>query len=269
VDCRVQRQQRSEIARRTEPFNAWTADTSSAQYAFRSAQRHLHTRQTAQRHYTQRLLAIECTHLHCLTMPRLCTALVAFAVALLCGVCPLREAYAYQVNNRLPDFSTKISHDNLRPLESRKAARLRALSGEELDMINSATKLEDYVYTPPDVGADIWVGSIVALLPIIWATFEFTSRIRVQQQCLVCSGSGLVSVTKSGNALSRPRKCWSCGGFLPWLGWKMFFLSTFAPGNGGALQRPSADYEATQEAIRSGKLDLTSPQGDSDDSEGT
>lgn len=99
-------------------------------------------------------------------------------------------------------------------------------------------------------GAEIWVGSIVALVPIVWATIEFTSRIRVQQACLVCSGSGLVYVTKSGNALSRARKCWNCGGFLPWLGWRRFFLSTFDVGNGGVLQRPAADYDATQAAFR-------------------
>lgn len=108
------------------------------------------------------------------------------------------------------------------------------------------------VYVPPEVGWEIWAGSIVAIIPIIWATIEFTGRIRTQQQCLVCSGSGLVSKTKSGNPLSRPRKCWNCGGFLPWLGWKRFFFtSLFDVGNGGVLQRPAKDYSETNEQIRS------------------
>lgn len=65
-----------------------------------------------------------------------------------------------------------------------------------------------------------------------------------QVYCL--RGSGLVYVTRSGGKLTRPRKCWNCGGFLPWLGWKRFFLtSLFDFGNGGALQRPAKDYEET------------------------
>ena len=34
----------------------------------------------------------------------------------------------------------------------------------------------------------------------------------------------------------------------------MFFLSTFAPGNGGALRRPSKDYQETNEKIRNGVM---------------
>ena len=101
-------------------------------------------------------------------------------------------------------------------------------------------------YTPPTVGAEIWIGSIVAVIPIIWATFEFVGRIRTQRQCAVCQGNGLAYVTKSGNRLNRPRKCWNCGGFLPWLGWKMFFLSSVKDvGNGGVLRRPARDYAQT------------------------
>eukprot|EP01031_Cornospumella_fuschlensis_P038838 gene38838-47234_t len=108
-------------------------------------------------------------------------------------------------------------------------------------------------YTPPEVGPEIWVGSFVSLIPIVWATIEFTGRIRTQQKCLVCNGSGLVYTSKSGIKLNRPRKCWNCGGFLPWLGWKMFFLSTFTDiGNGGVLQRPARDYDETNEKIRNG-----------------
>lgn len=41
-------------------------------------------------------------------------------------------------------------------------------------------------YTPPEVGWEIWTGSIVAILPIVWASYEFYKRIATQQQCLVC-----------------------------------------------------------------------------------
>ena len=34
----------------------------------------------------------------------------------------------------------------------------------------------------------IRVGTAVSLVPIVWATIEFTSRIRTQQQCLLCKG---------------------------------------------------------------------------------
>jgi hypothetical protein len=43
-------------------------------------------------------------------------------------------------------------------------------------------------FTPPIVGTEIYVGSFVSLIPIAWATVEFTSRIRTQQQCAVCNG---------------------------------------------------------------------------------
>lgn len=79
----------------------------------------------------------------------------------------------------------------------------------------------DYVYVPPEVGTEIYLGSIIAVLPIAWGAVEFYKRVKTQQECLLCTGSGLVYNTRQGNKLTRPRKCWSCGGFIPWLGWKM------------------------------------------------
>jgi len=35
--------------------------------------------------------------------------------------------------------------------------------------------------------------------------------------CGVCQGSGLVYASKSGRTLEIPRKCYACGGFLPWM----------------------------------------------------
>ena len=94
----------------------------------------------------------------------------------------------------------------------------------------------DYEYVPPEVGPEIYVGSVVALLPIIWATVEFTNRIRIQQQCLVCQGWVLYLSLKMGLNLKGSANA-TIVEVLPWLGWKVFFLSTFTDvGNGGVLR---------------------------------
>ena len=36
---------------------------------------------------------------------------------------------------------------------------------------------DDYIYFPPEVGSEIYIGSFVSLIPIIWATYEFGSRL--------------------------------------------------------------------------------------------
>ena len=137
--------------------------------------------------------------------------------------------------------------------------RLRMIPVEDVvDWVQPVTDAANYVFVPPDVSKEIYLGAIIATLPFIWATKTFGTRIVVQRECLVCKGSGLVSITKQGSTLTRPRKCWSCGGFLPWLGWKMFFFSSFFDiGNGGPLLRPAKDYELTNERIRKGELDYT------------
>jgi hypothetical protein len=140
-----------------------------------------------------------------------------------------------------------------------KALRLKMIPVEEVvDWVQPVTDAANYVFVPPEVSQEIYLGAIIATLPFIWATKTFGTRIVVQRECLVCKGSGLVSVTKQGSTLTRPRKCWSCGGFLPWLGWKMFFFSSFFDiGNGGPLLRPAKDYELTNERIRKGEVDYT------------
>ena len=133
----------------------------------------------------------------------------------------------------------------LQPLRTRLGMRLhRHLS---LAAPESAEAMVEASLQAEMPSAEIWVGSVVALVPIVWASFEFASRIRVQRQCLVCKGSGLSDTTKSGQKLSRLRKCYNCGGFLPWLGWRRFFLSTLDPGNGGVLLRPSKSYNQMAE----------------------
>ena len=143
--------------------------------------------------------------------------------------------------------------------KSRKNGRLNLLKlfAEVNVEENIATIPSDYVFHPPEVGIEIYVGSFVAMIPIIWATIEFASRIRIQRACLVCHGSGLVYQTKKGTTLSRPRKCWNCGGFIPCLGWKKFFLSSFYDiGNGGPLRRPASNYEQVNKSIISQDDDL-------------
>lgn len=132
------------------------------------------------------------------------------------------------------------------------------------ESIKSLPSGSTYEYFPPEVGPEIYIGSIVALIPIVWATYEFTSRIRIQQQCQVCRGSGLISLTRNGNNLRNARKCYNCGGFLPWLGWRKFFLSTFDPGNGGVLQRPSKNYMENNLEVtsKSDDADVAEPQNE-------
>ena len=54
-----------------------------------------------------------------------------------------------------------------------------------------STDLRAVDYEPIEVGAEIWIGSIVSLIPIVWATYEFTSRLRIQRECLLCKGTGI------------------------------------------------------------------------------
>lgn len=117
----------------------------------------------------------------------------------------------------------------------------------KLPVVRRQSKQELF-YTPPEVGPEIYIGAVAGVTPFIWATYKFANRIRIQQQCQVCKGSGLVKETRNGKVLDRYRKCWNCGGFLPWLGWKMFFLSSIREiGNGGPLQQPTKDFEQINE----------------------
>ena len=157
----------------------------------------------------------------------------------------------------------QIQHSTSTPIsslpKSTRALRLKMVPVEDaIEWVQPVTDAANYVFVQPEVSKEIWIGTIIATLPFIWATKTFGTRIVVQRECLVCKGSGLVYVTKQNNALTRPRKCWSCGGFLPWLGWKMFFFSSFFDiGNGGPLQRPAKDYEQTNERIRKGEIDYS------------
>eukprot|EP01040_Poterioochromonas_malhamensis_P004189 gene4189-4484_t len=121
-------------------------------------------------------------------------------------------------------------------------------------------------YVPPEVGPDIYIGAIAGVIPFIWATYQFTNRIKTQRECAVCGGSGLVKITKSGKQLDKYRKCWNCGGLLPWISWRMFFISSIREiGNGGPLQQPARDYKETNERFRLFEENSQSYERDKDD----
>jgi hypothetical protein len=91
-----------------------------------------------------------------------------------------------------------------------------------------------YVPSPMEVPSwEIWVGFIAGVIPFAIASVEFAKRILIQRRCEACGGRGLV---KASNG--RFRKCTQCGGLLPWLGWRAFWLSNLSPGNGGFLLQP-------------------------------
>lgn len=87
-----------------------------------------------------------------------------------------------------------------------------------------------YVPSPMDPGWQVYVGAVIGVIPFIIATYEFGKRVIIQRRCNVCGGSGLVLKGK------YYKKCVACGGFLPWLGWRMFFFSS--PGNGSPVMPP-------------------------------
>ncbi|KAK9842214.1 hypothetical protein WJX81_000923 [Elliptochloris bilobata] len=89
-----------------------------------------------------------------------------------------------------------------------------------------------YVPGPVNVGPEIYAGALAGVIPFAIGSWEFGKRILIQRRCAVCSGSGLVQRGKFY------RKCPECGGFFPWQGWRKFFTSTAAPGNGGPLRQP-------------------------------
>lgn len=91
-------------------------------------------------------------------------------------------------------MNTSYGYPTLPPISSR---RLRTKTRQN-DKIRLQLLLADLdpteVFIPPDVGPEIYIGTIVAILPIVYAAFEFNSRIQTQRNCLLCAGTGLVKV---------------------------------------------------------------------------
>jgi hypothetical protein len=111
----------------------------------------------------------------------------------------------------------------------------------------AAASTTHYVPPPMEPVADwqIWAGFVAGMAPIVIATYEFGKRILIQRQCAVCTGSGLVAKTIRGER--RLVKCVACGGFLPWVSWKLFLRDTTRMqrvGNGGALRLPRGQSAA-------------------------
>ena len=180
-----------------------------------------------------------------------CLLLFLFNIYLV--FCYQSNRHVYKRTNSQNTLSSRKQLKSLRKLSTNinlSKIHIDSLNSIDTAPLNPPLSQSEFIF--PEVGPEIYIGSIVSLIPIIWATYEFTSRLKIQQRCLVCNGSGLVSLTKQGIPC-RTRKCYSCGGFLPWVGWKRFFLSSVTDidiGNGGILQRPSKYYEKNNEEIR-------------------
>ncbi|KXZ46869.1 hypothetical protein GPECTOR_40g603 [Gonium pectorale] len=111
-----------------------------------------------------------------------------------------------------------------------------ALAAAELAAAGVTTVVPPgYVPSPVEPGWEIWIGFVAGVVPFAIGSYEFGKRIIIQLRCEVCGGRGLVPSAGPGKYL---RKCPQCGGFFPWISWKMFLSSTAAPGNGGPLQQP-------------------------------
>ncbi|KAF5838292.1 hypothetical protein DUNSADRAFT_3088 [Dunaliella salina] len=95
---------------------------------------------------------------------------------------------------------------------------------------------EKYVPSPVEPGWEVYAGFLAGIIPFAIGSWEFGKRIIIQRRCALCSGRGLVPSSRTGTKYLR--KCPECGGFFPWISWKMFLTSTAAPGNGGPLQQP-------------------------------
>ncbi|GIL97533.1 hypothetical protein Vretimale_3176, partial [Volvox reticuliferus] len=94
-----------------------------------------------------------------------------------------------------------------------------------------------YVPSPLEPGWEVWLGFVAGVVPFAIGAYEFGKRIIIQLRCEQCGGRGLVPSAGPGRD-KYLRKCPQCGGFFPWISWKMFLTSTAAPGNGGPLQQP-------------------------------
>ncbi|CAM9253750.1 unnamed protein product [Heterosigma akashiwo] len=106
------------------------------------------------------------------------------------------------------------------------------------------------VTEPVEVTGEIWAGLAAGVFPFAWAAYEFWKRIDTQQRCEICGGSGLVLRSRTGMKYTQARKCYACGGFIPFVSWKRFWLANLAVGNGGILRRPAADYEELNEKAK-------------------
>ena len=158
--------------------------------------------------------------------------------------CRTASAATHTRHHRRPAFTCSASVEALGDAPAEAAAQLLSTSpslstaaSAASDAASAAASASQYV--PPPLAVEdwqLWVGFLAGLAPVAIATFEFGKRIAIQRQCAVCAGSG--RVTKTINKQPRLVKCVACGGFLPWVSWKLFLQDTQRVGNGGALRLP-------------------------------
>lgn len=115
---------------------------------------------------------------------------------------------------------------------SGRSVSASSLGGSFLRLTGGATAHADSLSPPTEAAqTQALAGSLIALVPFVVATYEFSKRIVMQRRCARCSGDGLIK-----NFYGYDVKCDNCGGFLPWKDWRLFLR--IAPGNGGPLQQP-------------------------------
>jgi hypothetical protein len=128
-------------------------------------------------------------------------------------------------------------------------ARARVLQRPLLPTKTRATRAQK---RPPRNWKNAHASTLLALTPpracalALCSAYEFGKRILIQRRCALCGGSGLIQRPAGATAgaaaattTAAPlRKCTACGGFLPWVSWRLFLQS--APGNGGVVRPPSA-----------------------------
>ena len=121
--------------------------------------------------------------------------------------------FLYMLCIRADKFCSSFIHASSNLKKHSRILKLKefSLTSDNIDGVSDTL----VTFVPPEVGIEIYAGSVAGLIPIVWATYEFSKRILIQRKCLVCQGSGLTDTTRSGNKIKKLRKCWSCGGFLP------------------------------------------------------
>jgi len=92
---------------------------------------------------------------------------------------------AYRLQTKNTRTTTSPQQRSRRPLRLMPVEDLSTLSESPF----STSVPSDYVYVPPEVGADIYIATVCAILPFVWASIKFGNRISIQKNCLVCKGN--------------------------------------------------------------------------------
>ncbi|XP_060211366.1 uncharacterized protein LOC132638540 [Lycium barbarum] len=124
------------------------------------------------------------------------------------------------ISQHSSDARSIFNHQAFIPLNNQPHHHLLVKQNKQLSKsINAADTDITTLTSDPDITWQIVVGSLAGVAPFVVAGVEFSKRIVKQRKCEVCGGSGLV--LKNNKFYKR---CPSCGGFLPWLSWRRFFM---------------------------------------------